>query len=267
MMWAPDRIDVNGASLEVASFGPPPAEAPTIVLLHEGLGCVALWRDFPEKLAHATGFGVLCYSRHGHGRSDPRPVPRPLDYQSHEPVGAVLDACGVSDCVLLGHSDGATMAAVYAGSVSDMRVRGLVLIAPHFFTERMGLDAIRDAVTAYENGDLRAKLAQYHDDPDGVFGGWSGVWLHPDFARWDVSDAIDHWRVPCLGLQGTDDAYGTLAQLDEIEGRIYSPFERVVLDSVGHTPHLEASDQTIAAVTVFCKTLHALEQAMVDPSF
>jgi len=236
-----------------------------LVLLHEGLGSVSLWRDFPERLAQATGFGVLAYSRHGHGRSDPRPVPRPLDYQSHEPIGAVLDACGVKDCVLLGHSDGATMAAVYAGSTSDMRVRGLILMAPHFFTEDMGLAAISDAVTHYETGELADKLARHHDDPEGVFRGWSGVWLHPEFKGWDVSDAIDHWRIPCMGLQGSEDAYGTLAQLDEIETRIYSPFERVVLGGIGHAPHLEAPEQTVTAVTSFCATLHALEAAEVAP--
>ncbi|MEL6264977.1 MAG: alpha/beta hydrolase [Pseudomonadota bacterium] len=263
-MWAPERLTVDGASLEAASWGPAPGEAPTLVLLHEGLGSLGLWRDFPAQLAEATGWGVLAFSRRGHGRSDPRPLPRPLDYQSTEAVGAVLDAAGVKDCVLLGHSDGATMAAVYAGSVSDMRVRGLVLMAPHFFTEPMGLEAIRAAKAAFEAGPLKEKLAKHHDDPDGMFFGWANVWLDPEFARWDVSDAIDHWRIPCLGIQGTDDAYGTLAQLDEIEGRIYSPFERTVLDGIGHAPHLEAPEQTVQAVAAFCATLGALEAEPVD---
>ncbi|MEM8578555.1 MAG: alpha/beta hydrolase [Pseudomonadota bacterium] len=264
-MWAPERLQVANAALEAASWGPAPGEAPTLVLLHEGLGSVAQWKGFPERLAAATGWGVLAYSRLGHGQSDAAPGPRALDFHSTEPVGAVLDAAGVKGCVLLGHSDGATMAAVYAGSVSDMRVRGLALIAPHFFTEASGLAAIRKTVEEFDTG-LRDRLGKHHDDVDGMFRAWADVWTHPDFEGWDVSDAIDHWRIPCLAIQGEADPYGTMAQIDEIEGRIYSPIERVTLPGIGHAPHIEAPDQTVAAVAAFCATLGALEQAEVNPA-
>lgn len=261
------RLQVGDAALEYACFGPAPDQAPTIVLLHEGLGCVALWRDFPQRLAAATGFGVLAYSRAGYGRSSTITRPRPVDYMEREAedvVGALLDAVGVRRVVLLGHSDGATIATVYAGSVSDMRVRALILVAPHFYNEAMGLDAIRDSGDAYKTGALKTKLAKYHDDPDAAFYGWHDAWIDPRNADWNVADSIDHLRIPVLAIQGRDDAYGTLAQITEIEDRIYSPVETLILDDCGHAPHLEKPDQTLEAVADFCTRLERIENASVD---
>ena len=264
--WQEGRLTADGASLEYRCWGPSPDLAPTIVMLHEGLGCVALWRDLPERLAAATGFGVLAYSRAGYGSSDPCALPRRLDYQTHEGsavLAEVLDALGIQQCVLMGHSDGATMAASYAGSVSDMRVRGLVLIAPHFFAEPMGLEAIRKAGRAYAQGDLKAKLSKYHSHVDAAFYGWHDVWLHPDFGGWNVGDVIDHWRVPVLAIQGTDDPYGSLDQIEEIATRIYAPLETLILEGCGHAPHQERPAETLAAIGEFCARLHRLERAEV----
>ena len=174
-------------------------------MLHEGLGCVALWRDFPRRLAAATGFGVFAYSRAGYGQSDPVPLPRPLDYmtrEARETLPELLDAIGLRRGVLLGHSDGASIAAIYAGSVEDFRVRGLVLMAPHFFTEKGGLASIAAAREAYATSDLRAKLAKYHRDVDNAFRGWNDAWLDPGFKAWNIADAIDYLRVPALGDSG-----------------------------------------------------------------
>ena len=160
---ASGAVTIGGARLETLTLGPSPDEAPTLVMLHEGLGCVALWRDFPQKLAQATGFGVFVYSRAGYGASDPVPLPRPLDYmtrEARETLPPLFDAIGLERGVLVGHSDGASIAAIYAGSVADFRVRGLVLIAPHVFTEASGLKSIAAARVAYETGDLRRRLAQ-----------------------------------------------------------------------------------------------------------
>ena len=171
-----------GKRLEAIAYGPPPGSAPTIVMLHEGLGCVALWRDFPRKLAAATGWGVFAYSRAGYGQSDPVDLPRPLDYMSREAtlsLPEVLDAVGFARGILLGHSDGASIAAIYAGDRSDARVEGLVLMAPHLFTEAPGLASIAEAKEAYATGDLRAKLARYHAHVDVAFYGWNGAWLDP----------------------------------------------------------------------------------------
>ena len=264
--WQDGRVTADGAALEYRCWGPPPDQAPTLVMLHEGLGCVALWRDLPDRLAAATGCGVLAYSRAGYGASDPCALPRRLDYQTHEGTAVlqeVLDALRIQQAVLLGHSDGATMAACYAGAVSDMRVRGLVLIAPHFFAEPMGLEAIRKAGRAYAGGYLKAKLAKYHSRVDTAFYGWHNVWLDPDFADWNVADVIDHWRIPCLAIQGTDDPYGSLAQIEEIATRIYSPLETLILKDCGHAPHQEHPKETLAAITEFCARLHRLERAEV----
>ncbi|WP_298974724.1 alpha/beta hydrolase [uncultured Roseobacter sp.] len=267
--WAADpdqRLSVQGTRLEYACYGPPPGAAPTLVLLHDGLGSVALWRDLPQRLAAATGLGVFVYSRQGYGRSDKVDLPRPLDYMTREAedvLGQVLDAAGLGDVILLGHSDGATIASIYAGSVSDRRVRGLILMAPHFFTEPEGLATIRAAGEDFSRGDLKAKLARHHEDVDGAFHGWHDTWTDPAFENWNVADAIDHWRVPVLAIQGDDDPYGTLAQIDEIKGRIYAPLETLVLAGCGHAPHVERAEVVLQEITAFCARLVRLEQETV----
>ena len=251
-----DSILIHGRSLEVARWGA--SAGPTILLLHEGLGCVALWRDFPDRLAAATGLPVVAYSRAGYGQSDPAPLPWPIDYmqrEARETLGPLLDALGLQDVILLGHSDGASIAAVYAGEMADPRVKGLVLMAPHFFTEEMGLAEIAKARTAYETTDLRAKMARYHRDPDNAFLGWNDSWLNPDFAAWNIESAIPGITVPTLAIQGAGDQYGTLAQIDALEAAITAPFTRTVLEPCRHAPHLEAPEATLDAVARFVETL------------
>lgn len=254
MDWGEARIMAGGRSLEAAGFGPPPGEAPTLVLLHEGLGCVALWRDFPERLVEATGWGVFAWSRAGYGRSDPADLPLPTDYMTREAVEVlpeVLDAIGLREGVLLGHSDGATIAAIHAGEVRDPRVRGLVLIAPHFFAEEAGLAEIARARKAFRTTDLRERMARYHHDPAATFRGWNDVWLSPGFRTWYVADCIERWQVPTLAIQGSDDAYGTLAQIDAITARAQPPVEILILDGCGHSPHRSHGDSVVAAVAAF----------------
>jgi pimeloyl-ACP methyl ester carboxylesterase len=263
---APGAVTIEGKRLETVCFGPPPERAPTLVLLHEGLGCVTLWRDFPERLAAATGFGVFAYSRAGYGASDPTPLPRPLDYMTREAIEtlpALLDAIGFRRGVLLGHSDGASIAAIYAGRIADFRVRGLALMAPHFFTEPSGLAAIADARAAYETGDLKARLAKRHANVDVAFRGWCDAWLDPRFAAWNISDVIDYWRVPALVVQGSDDQYGTLAQVREIEARAYSPVDVEIFEGCRHSPHIEQPVRTLAAVADFCARLERIEAEVV----
>jgi pimeloyl-ACP methyl ester carboxylesterase len=260
-------VTAGGKRLEAASWGPPPEQAPTIVMLHEGLGAVALWRDFPEKLAAATGWGVLAYSRAGHGQSDLADLPRPLDFMTHEAtevLPAVLDAAGVETAVLLGHSDGATISAIYAGSVADMRIRGLVLIAPHFFTEEMGLKEIARAREAFEAGDLKARMAKFHRDPENTFRGWNDTWLNPDFKAWNVAEVIDYLRIPALAVQGVDDQYGTRAQIDELESRSYAPVDVVMIPACRHAPHAEAPEALLEAVQEFVARLARIEAAQPE---
>lgn len=256
----------DGRSLEYACFGPAPDEAPTLVLLHEGLGCVSLWRGFPEALVAATGFGVFAYSRAGYGYSDPADLPRPMDYMTREATHVlpdVLNAAGIRRAVLLGHSDGASIAAIHAGSVSDMRVRALILMAPHFFTEESGLSEIETAKRAYEHGDLKRRMAKYHRDPEQAFRGWNDAWLNPEFRAWNVADVLDYIRVPVLAIQGRDDPYGSLAQIDEVENRCGAPVETLILDECGHAPFLEKPEPVLAEVSRFCLRLERIEAAAV----
>lgn len=264
---AEGRLTAGGHSLEYACHGPAPDTAPTLVLLHEGLGCVALWRDFPAALAQATGFGVFVFSRAGYGQSEACDLPRPLDYMTREAVDVlpqVLDAIGFRQGVLVGHSDGATIAAIHAGSVIDHRVRGIVLMAPHVFTEDMGLDQIAQAKIAYDKGDLRARLAKYHTDPDCAFRGWNDAWLAPGFRDWNVADVIYYIRVPILAIQGRQDQYGTLAQIDEIAERSYAPVDTLILDDCRHVPFADQPQAVRNAIAEYCARLTRIEAAQAE---
>lgn len=261
------RLMAGGKSLEYACWGPAPSEAPMLVLLHEGLGCTALWRDFPERLSKSTGFGVFAYSRAGYGGSDAADLPRPLDYMTREAVDVlpeVLGQIGFKRGILIGHSDGATIAAIYAGSVADMRVRGIVTMAPHFFTEEMGLAEIAAAREAFETSDLAQRMAKYHADPEHTFRGWNDSWLHPDFKAWNVSEVIDYIRVPVLAIQGEDDQYGTLAQIEELKNRCYAPVDEVVLSDCRHAPFLDQQDKVVAEIADYCARLERIEAAIPE---
>ena len=259
-------IEAGGKRLEARCFGPPPSERPTIVLLHEGLGCADLWRELPLDLVERTGCGVLAYSRAGYGRSDPCELPRPQDYMTVEAeqiLPRVLDVAGIERCVLFGHSDGATIAAIYAGCRQDFKVRGLILMAPHFFIEDVSVDAISEARREYQTGDLRARLAKYHSDVDCAFYGWNDAWLNPEFQQWNVADVIDYWRVPSLVIHGSNDEYGTLAQIREIEMRSYAPVDVKVFSDCGHSPHIEKRQQTVSSVAEFMARLERIETTSV----
>lgn len=251
-------LTVLGVRLEAAWFGPPPDQAATLVLLHEGLGCVALWKAFPQRLAELTGCGVLAYSRAGYGASDPVTLPRPLSYmheEAREILPRVLDAANVQRAVLIGHSDGASIALINAAAVVDPRVRGLVLMAPHVFTEPMGLDSIRTAREAWQSGSLRQGLARYHRHVDVAFQGWNDAWLDPDFAAWNLQGFIPGIQCPSLLLQGRQDQYGTHKQLDAIEAGCSGPCQVVWLDHCGHSPHREQPEVTLETIRHFVADL------------
>jgi pimeloyl-ACP methyl ester carboxylesterase len=247
-------LDLGAMRLEYRMIGRWPSDAPTIIMLHEGLGCVGLWGDFPDRLAAATGVGVFVYSRAGYGGSSPVALPRPLTFmhqEAHDVLPRLLAAIGFRSGLLLGHSDGASIATIYAGCVPDHRVRGLVLIAPHFFTEDMGLAEIARARTAYRSGDLRARLARWHRDVDNAFRGWNDAWLDPDFRTWNITDALSAIRIPILIMQGEHDQYGTQAQIAVAQQECAGPVDVAVLPGIRHAPHREAADATLRAVAAF----------------
>ena len=256
MEMTADVLRLAGRALETAWWGA--REGPALVLLHEGLGSVGLWRDFPALLADATGLRAFAWSRAGYGRSTPITPPRPLHYMQEEAalwVRPVLDAVGIGDCVLVGHSDGASIAALYAGTVQDPRVRGLVLLAPHFFVEDICIAGIEAARERYLHGDLRARLARHHADADGAFWGWNGAWLDPGFRAWNITEAAARIRVPTLLVQGLADPYGTAEQTRVAERTIPAPVETLLLPGVGHAPHLAMAEVTRDAVARFIRPL------------
>ena len=249
---------IDRRHLETQWWGPSSEAAPTLVLLHEGLGCVALWRDFPETLVEATGCGVFAYSRLGYGGSDAVPLPRPMRYMHEEALGVlprVLDAAGVRRAVLIGHSDGGSIAAIHAGAVRDPRVCGLVLIAAHFFVEEINIAAIRAIKDDYDQGDLRRRLARYHRDVDMAFRGWNDAWLDPRFRAFDITEQVARIQVPVLALQGADDPYGTEAQLRLLERAPKCSVETRLIDGARHSPHLEARQATVDAIVRFVRSV------------
>ena len=259
-------IVVAGRRIEAEWHGAPSDQAPTFVLLHEGLGCVGMWRDFPQKLAARTNCGVLVYSRPGYGKSEPPQMPRPLSYMHDEALDVlpqVLDQAGVRKCILLGHSDGASIAAIYAGGRQDFRVRGLVLMAPHFFVEDISIKSIAEAKEAFEKGDLRERLKRFHgDNVDVAFRSWNESWLAPAFRDWRIDEHLAYIRVPILIIQGAADQYGTPAQLALAEQETYCPVETLLLDDCRHSPHVDQPAKTLAAIAEFAHHLLAVHEGL-----
>jgi pimeloyl-ACP methyl ester carboxylesterase len=230
---------------------------PTLVLLHEGLGSVSMWRDFPQQLALASGCPTLVYSRHGYGQSQIVTEPRGVEYMHDEALDVLpelLDSLGIDNPVLVGHSDGASIALIYAGG-SHRPVRGLILEAPHVFVEDLTVESIAAAKRLYAETDLAAKLGRHHADPDATFRGWNDIWLHPGFRDWNIESYLPKIFSPVLVIQGADDQYGTLAQVDAIGRGVSGPFDRLVLENCRHSPHRDQAEATLAAMTEFVARL------------
>ncbi len=242
-------------SIEYQWLGDDNASAPLLVFLHEGLGSLAMWKDFPERLCREAGVRGLVYSRPGYGRSTPLAANEPwgVDFmhrQAHEVLPALLDVLDIVQPVwLFGHSDGGSIALLHAARYPT-HVAGLVVLAPHIFVEDITITSIEQARTAWLDTDLRARLARYHDDPDSAFGGWNGIWLDPAFRRWNITDALARIRCPVLAIQGLDDEYGTLAQVRGIAEAV--PGTRLLeLPHCGHSPHRDQPQQVMAATKAF----------------
>ena len=255
---AEGAIEIGEHALEYRWFGPAPAEAPTLVLLHEGLGSAQLWGGFPAALAAATGTGVMAYSRAGYGASSPVPLPRPFSYMHDEALDVlprVLDAIGFRRGLLVGSSDGASIATIFAGQVDDERVRGLVLMAPHFFLEDAIVAGATAAKLAYETSDLRSRLARWHDHVDVAFHGWNQAWLDPAFRGWNITEALPRIRVPIHIIQGATDEYGTMRQVEAAEDSCFCPVSHVLMPGIGHQPWREAAAATVADIAAFAAPL------------
>jgi pimeloyl-ACP methyl ester carboxylesterase len=251
--WAGRHVRIEHAWLAREHTG-----APLVVFLHEGLGSLAMWRDFPQRLCEAIGARGLVYSRPGYGRSTPRAAEEAWDLdfmhrQAHEVLPALLAAVGVDAAAekpwLLGHSDGGSIALLYAARFHEA-IGGAVVLAPHIMVEELSIASIEKARHAYLDTDLRDRLAKYHDDPDSAFWGWNDIWLHPPFREWSIEAEIAAIRCPLLAVQGVDDEYGTLEQIRGIARRV--PHTQLVeLDRCGHSPHRDQPQALIEATRRF----------------
>lgn len=251
-------LQVRGVRLEYLWLGPTPEQTPTLVFLHEGLGCVSLWRDFPEQLVRRTGYGALVYSRAGYGRSDPAPLPRPINFMHDEAsiLVEILNQTGIHESILIGHSDGASIALIYASHSNAVQPRGLILEAPHVFTEPTGLESIAKIAEVYRTADLRERLARHHGtNTDIAFWGWNKVWLDPDFRSWNIETVLPAITAPILVIQGEQDEYGTWQQVEAIEKQTHGPVEVLALPKCGHAPHREQTDFVLQAMTSFIQKL------------
>jgi pimeloyl-ACP methyl ester carboxylesterase len=227
-------------------------------LLHEGLGSLDLWRDVPQRLAQLTGCPVVAYSRYGNGFSQVLEQPRSLSYMHDEALEAlpdVLDAFSIERAVLIGHSDGASIALVH-GAERRNRVCGIVAEAPHAFVEDLSVASIARAKEAYESGDLRARMRRHHADVDATFYGWNDIWLHPEFRTWNIRESVRKIDVPVLLIQGVEDEYGTIAQLDSIrEDARGARVDSLYLARCGHAPHRDRPDAVLPAIASFVSSL------------
>jgi len=251
-----ERVEIDGCELEYlwCRETVDPFQR-TVVFLHEGLGCVQSWGDFPQLLAASTGLAVLAYSRAGYGGSGSTSTSRPPDWMHHEALvvlPALLEKFEIESYILIGHSDGASIGIIYAGSKRQGHLQGLVLIAPHVFLEQVSLTGIDHARLMYQTADLRDKLVRYHGSQvDGAFWGWNNFWRRPDIRDWNIEDSLDKIDLPVLVIQGADDEYGSIAQLDSIESRVPVEVERHFLENVGHSPYREQPEFVLNTINRF----------------
>lgn len=246
-----------GCKLEYRRIPPLRSDAPPLVFLHSALGSTRLWEDFPDRLAERTEGGALVYSRRGHGSSDPLPADHDPEYLNDEALSvlpAVLAERGIVNPVLVGHSDGATISLI-AAARSVPAVRALVLMAPHVVVEEISIRGIDGSLAAYETKDLREKLAQHHDDVDGMFRRWVDVWRSDGFRSWSIVPLLPSITCPTLVIQGENDRYGTMDQVDLIDENIGGPIESLVLADCGHAPQVDHPDVALDAIAKFLRQL------------
>jgi pimeloyl-ACP methyl ester carboxylesterase len=243
---------IDGKRLEAVRIKACQSHLPTIVMLHEGLGSIAHWKDFPLRLAKETGAAVFVYSRYGHGQSDPFREPQPVSYMHHQAqtvLPEILEKARIARPILLGHSDGASIAILYAGMFPDSPT-ALVLEAPHVFVEDLTVSSIAQAKLLYQQTDLPARLGRYHASADSLFWGWNNIWLDPSFRMWNIESFLELIRCPVLVLQGAQDEYGTGAQIEAIRARIPSA-SAILLENCKHAPHRDQCTATLSAINRF----------------
>lgn len=252
------RLMINGKAIEYYRHGPSPVTAPTLVFLHEGLGSASIWKDFPRQLADRLGYGALVYSRFGYGNSDPCTLPRSLEYMHEEGLSVlpkVIEAAGLENYFLVGHSDGGSIALIYAGGVESKGLQGVVTLAAHVICEQVCVRSIATLRENHQMGKLREKLLRIHgENVDCAFWGWVNAWLDPAFMDWNIEEYLPTLKVPLLAIQGSEDQYGTTAQLRSIEQNSGGPVETLLLPDCRHNPHHDQFEKTLSACTRFIRS-------------
>jgi pimeloyl-ACP methyl ester carboxylesterase len=261
------HVTVQGRSLEVLRIPAVDPHAPELVFLHEGLGSISHWRDFPARVAASTGCPVTVYSRYGSGNSDVLTEPRPVSYMHDEALRTLPDLLAqlhIEKPILIGHSDGASIALIFAGTSAGTRagvddsLPGLVLLAPHVFVEDLSVASIAEAKTIFETTNLPEKLARHHRDAARTFWGWNNIWLHPDFRSWNIEEYLPRITCPILVIQGLDDQYGTMAQVQAIARQSGGPVEILPLADCRHSPQRDLPEATLAVIAKFVKGVPSL---------
>ena len=260
-------LNAGGHRLEYIHLHPRGSSAaaaagqPTLVFLHEGLGSVAMWKNFPAEVVAATGCPALVYSRYGYGKSDKLMQAHGVDYMHREALEVlpeVLDQLGIEAPVLIGHSDGASIALIHTGA-GKRPVRGVVAMAPHVFVEDITVRSIAEAKVAFQGTDLAGRLGRYHADVVSTFRGWNDIWLHPEFRDWNIEQHLGGIAVPVLLIQGKDDQYGTRAQVEAIARQVSGPSQTLMLSKCGHLPHVDQRDSAIEAIRNFVSGIKGQE--------
>ena len=250
------NIEINGFELETYFYHPPNiTTAPTLMFLHEGLGSASMWRDFPAQVVFQTALPAIVYSRQGYGMSDRLTEPYDCNYMHREALDvlpALLAKLGIEKPILLGHSDGASIALIHAAKYP---VIGVVVEAPHVYVEEKAIAAISDLRAKIREGDLIEKLARFHEDPEHTFQNWNNIWLTPEFGSWNILEYVSQIKCPILAIQGEMDEYGTMAQIDDIAQNASGPVTRVKLAECGHSPHRDQREEVIRQIYKFIRAI------------
>lgn len=262
MSTTKDRFDIRAAKHRLTvEFIRPRAKRdnrPVLVFLHEGLGSIGQWRDFPEKICARTGFPALVYDRWGYGGSDPLTEPRKPDYLHDEALLSlpeVLNQCAIDKPILIGHSDGGSIAIIYAGTYPQ-KVSGIITEAAHVFVEDVTVEGIKRAVEVYERTGLKKRLSKFHENnTELMFRGWSDIWLSREFRNWNIEEYLPHITCPLLAIQGKDDEYGTPAQVEAIVGKVAGPARASMIDNCGHIPHIQTREKVFSEMVSFIREL------------
>ena len=247
------KVEILGGVLEYI-YIPGEKDLPTLVMLHEGLGSISAWKEFPKQVSNTIHNPILLYSRHGYGSSSfikQRICSSYMHDEALKVLPTLISRLKLSRIILYGHSDGASIAAIFAGSRPTTTIEGVILEAPHVFVEEISIDGIKMAKLAFENGNLKRGLKKHHDDPDRTFQNWSEAWLEPNFLNWNIQKYVRNISAPVLLIQGENDIYGSLKQLYAIESDLKGECSRLVLQNTGHSPHKEQPSSVLHALKIF----------------